>query len=113
MNDAQTELFEPPRHSEDKDVAWLEKVLQVDGVWWLAADLLGLLGRPANEDGKRWIRKLAEQSLWIISGQRGYKYLTHATAEETKHCVNTLDSQGRKMMERAQGIRRNAHRVFA
>jgi len=48
----------------------------------------------------------------IISGQRGYKHIAHATPEEINHAANWLESQAKKMSERACAIRRNAHKIF-
>jgi hypothetical protein len=65
-------------------------------------------GRVKDRD----IRQLASESPNIISGQRGYKHVAHATAEEINHAANWLESQAKKMSDRAGAIRRTAHRIF-
>jgi hypothetical protein len=110
--DAQLSLLEPPRHAEGEDAAWLENLLKQARAWVTATEILYSIGKPASEDQKRWLRRLASASCWIISGQKGYKHIEHATAEEIDHCANGLESQAKEMSDRAGGIRRNAHRIF-
>lgn len=114
MNSPQTELFEQPRHAEDADTAWLENVLKAARGWLTSKDILcTTLGQDVTDGRQRWLRELASGSAWIISGQRGYKHIEHATAQEVEHAANWLESQAKKMSERAGGIRRNAHKIFA
>lgn len=104
LRDPQLGLFES--RPEDANVAWLESLLQGAGCWMTAKDVqLTCSGRLHDRD----VRSLASASKWIISGQRGYKYIEHATAEEIAHCANWLESQGKKMIERSISIRTNAH----
>lgn len=109
----QPELFAPPRHSEDRDVAWLENLLKANKDWMTSTQCIGMLQRPASDDNRRWIRELASRSEWIISGQKGYKHIEHGTTEEINHAANWLESQANKMSKRAAGIRRNAHRILS
>jgi len=102
----QPELFDAPRHAVDADVAWLENLLKGAQCWMSCKDiLLTVGGRLIDRD----VRALASQSTWIISGQRGYLHVEHATAEEIAHSANWLISQGKKMIRRGIGQRRAAH----
>ncbi|HYG36371.1 MAG TPA: hypothetical protein VEC99_16375, partial [Clostridia bacterium] len=69
-------------------------------------------GREDSDDSRRWVRALAQASDWVISGQKGYKHLSHATAEEVNHFIHWMESQGKKMIGRAERMRRNAHGVL-
>lgn len=92
---------------EDANVKWLEELLKGHGGWMTRRDIeLSTGGRVGDRD----IRALASASEWIISGQKGYKHIEHATPEESAHAANWLESQAKKMSERACVIRRNAHR---
>jgi hypothetical protein len=91
----------------------LETILRNHTCWITAAGLLSLMGIVESDSAKRQIRELASASHWIISGQLGYKHLEHATAEEIDHAANWLESQAKKMSDRACAIRRNAHKLFA
>jgi hypothetical protein len=108
----QPDLFKQPRHAEDSDVQWLENLLDWQKGWMTSSEILRAVFKDATENKQRWLRELASESVWIISGQRGYKHLKHATAEEIEHAANWLESQAKKMSDRAGGIRRNAHRIF-
>lgn len=90
-------------------VSWLERFLLERLGWHTAADILAGARRPADDNGKRQIRQAAAESRWVISGQRGYKHLNHATAEEIDHAANWLRSQGEEMIARSVAIRRTAH----
>ena len=102
-------LFQAP--PSDASVLWLERYLKEVADWVPAARLAELQNRPGDE-GKRWIRAVAEASEWVISGQKGYKHLEHTTAEEVNHFVNWMERQGKKMIARAERVKRNAHSVF-
>lgn len=91
----------------DANVQWLEKLLK-DGQCWMTRRDIELTS--GGRVGDRDIRALASASEWIISGQRGYKHIEHASPEEIAHAANWLESQAKKMSERAGTIRRNAHR---
>ncbi len=110
--DGQLSLLEQPQHAEDADTAWLESLLDGHKSWMTSGEILRRLFNDATENKQRWLRELASGSVWIISGQRGYKNIRHATAEEIEHAANWLESQAKKMSDRAGGIRRNAHRIF-
>lgn len=106
----QLSIFATP--AEDKNVRWLEDLLCRNPGWRTAAEVLQCLGREPTDDQKRMIRALAQESEWLISGQKGYKHLEHATAEEVNRFANWMESQAREMTLRAQTLRRNAHRIF-
>ena len=72
-----------------------------------------LAGRPVTESNRRMLRAIAEASAgWILSGQRGYKHMVHASAEEVDHAAAWLERQAQKMSRRACALRRRAHQVF-
>ncbi|HEX3889437.1 MAG TPA: hypothetical protein VHX90_01185 [Verrucomicrobiae bacterium] len=112
MSDPQKDLFEKPRHAPNADVEWLERFLKINDGWHTSRTLITFIGRPTSDDNRRWIRELASVSAWIISGQKGYKHIEHATAEEINHAAAWLESQAKKMGERAGAIRSNAHKIF-
>lgn len=92
---------------DDPNVRWLEDLLRARRGWMTAAEIAALTeGRIGDRD----IRALASASKQIISGQKGYKHLDHASPEESAHAANWLESQAKKMSERAGVIRRNAHK---
>lgn len=93
----------------DKRVRWLELLLIKAPGWRSAARIRKLSGNRLSD---RRIRALASASPWIISGQEGYKHLGGATADEIDHAANWLESQAKKMADRAGHIRRSAHRRF-
>ena len=69
-----------------------------DGQWHSAADI------SADVQGldDRTIRAIAERSHGcILSSPLGYKLTEHATMREVRRSANTLRSQGRKMIMRA------------
>ena len=105
LSEPQLSLFEAaPAEANGR---WLEHWLRASGRWWTAAEL-----RRATGDrlGDRELRALASASEWILSGQRGYKHLEAATAEEIDHAAAWLESQARKMEQRAIRLRRAGHR---
>lgn len=84
--------------------------------WYSAARLACLLpstdGQTLNL-GDREIRAAAEAAKGqIISGQKGYKHIQHATPEEVSHFVNWMESQAKRMIARAQAARQTAHKLF-
>lgn len=109
---AEQELLPFRAPADAPDVAWLESELSRVSGWILAKDLCALAGLENCEDHKRWFRHLAHASEWIISGQRGYKYLGASSAEEIDRCCNGLESQSRELAARAIRLRRAAHTIF-
>jgi hypothetical protein len=97
---------------DDPNIAWLEAYLLEAGDWMTARAIMTVAGKEDGEAGRRWVRALAQESCWVISGQNGYKHLKHATAEETGRFVNWMESQAKKMIGRAERMRRNAHMIF-
>ena len=107
LRDPQLGLFES--RAGDANVQWLETLLRGAGCWMTARDIMQTcVGRLQDRD----VRELASASEWIISGQRGYKHMEHATAEETDHASNWLVSQGKKMIKRGMALRRNGHKLL-
>lgn len=105
--DPQLGLFEVK--ADNGNVKWLETMLDGAGHWLTARDIMESCGGRLHD---RDVRELASASEFIIAGQRGYKSMRHATAEEVNHCCSWLESQAKKMSERAGRLRRNAHRIF-
>lgn len=102
-----TQLEFSPAPVAAPSAAWLENILRDAGCWMTAKDLILSTHGKTHE---RNLRELASASDWIISGQKGYLHLQHASAEEITHAANWLESQAKKMSDRAGKIRRNAHR---
>ena len=107
-----------PKSPAEADVAWFVKLLEGARTWMTAKDILLSIKRvnedgSINEDDKRWLRSLASATDWVLPGQKGYLHLHHASAEEINHAANVLESQAKKMGERAGALRSNAHKVFA
>lgn len=98
------------RDTETRQIAWLESYLLEHPGWHTSRMIQQSLNGLPTDNGDRLIRKLAQLSERIISGQKGYKHLTHATPEEINHFVHWMESQAREMTRRAETIRRNAHR---
>ena len=95
------------------NVELLVGTLKSAGGWLLAANILDQWQTPDGEHNRRFIRALAEAAApEILSGQKGYKWIGHATAEEVSHAANWLEAQGKKMGDRACALRRRAHEIF-
>lgn len=105
-------MFTSREDKAAKDVTWLEGLLRVRAEWLTSNDLLALIGWPATEANKRWLRGLASSSKVILSGQLGYKHAGNATAEEVNHSANWLISQGKEMIKRGLAQRRAAHGIL-
>jgi hypothetical protein len=109
----QFELFPPA--PPDKDVSFLVGLLETRSRWLTAAEVSRIVHDHTGADWPdRLIRQLAQASDGqIISGQRGYKHIDHATLEEATHAAAWLESQARQMADRACAIRRRLHRITA
>lgn len=90
----------------------LEALLRDRG-WAWSADLCQAMGIAPTENGKRQIRLLASGSEWIISGQKGYKHLQFATAEEFAEFRMTWMAQAKSICKRVARVTRNMHQVIA
>lgn len=95
-----------------KEVAWFEKLLQGAKCWMMASDILLAVGRPVDDSGKRWLKALAAETVWVIGGQKGYRHVQHASTEEINHAASRLESAAKVMADRAGAIRSNAHRII-
>jgi hypothetical protein len=101
----QLDLFAPP--PTDPQAVWFVRLLHKMYRWVPARDITALSSGRLDD---RAIRALAEASApYIISGQKGYKHSDHATPEEIRHFINSMESQGSKMVRRAEAVRRYAH----
>lgn len=94
-------------------VAEFEKIMHRSGGWLLARQVLVQCGLLPDEGHKRWLRSLAAASRVILSGQRGYCHLDHASVEELHHAAAWMESQAGEMQRRAIHIRQAAHRKIA
>ncbi len=109
----QTDLFPPMPTATEECIAWIEYWLGEHPGWHTAAEILIAGCREATESEKRWIRRLASESDLVLSGQKGYCLMAHASAEEISHAAAWLEHQAKEMGERAARLRRQAHRVIA
>jgi hypothetical protein len=109
-----TQLEMPLPAPDTQDVDLLVNLLDHHGGWLSAADCCKLFQRTPNENSKREIRKMVEKSNgWIISGQKGYCHLCHASAEEANHAENWIEHQAKLMGDKVRAIRRNRHQLAA
>jgi len=99
--------------TEPLRVAEFERLLEQARGWMLARQILRVTGIPGDESHRRWLRGLAEQSQRILSGQHGYCHIAHASLEELHHAAAWMESQSRKMQQRAIHLRQAAHRKIA
>jgi len=112
----QDDLFTPrpvapaqPAPAPAADISWLEKLLLQGRGWMTAGDIIETnKGRVLDRD----IRAIASDCHRIISGQKGYKHVAHATPAEVNHSANWLVSQGKKMIKRGIAQRRAAHAIL-
>jgi hypothetical protein len=99
----QIELFRPD--TDDARLAVLKAYLRDRG--WVNARTIAADIKLNDRDA----RALAEASAGaILSGQQGYKLTSQATPDEVHHATAWLESQARKMAQRAQRIRQYFHR---
>lgn len=88
------------------EIACLVSDLQWCGGKWATARHLSVAGYT-----DRKLRAIAEASNGrIISGQKGYALLENCTPDEIDHAAGWLESQGKKMLQRAARIRARFHR---
>ena len=95
--------------AEDPNVRWLEAMLQRHQQWSTAADICQHAGWPASDNNKRRIRAWANASQMIVSGQPGYRHIDYCTSDELRHFTSWMESQAKKMTQRAEAMRRRAH----
>lgn len=107
-SDPQLGLFEP-RPQVAPSANWLERLLLERRGWVTAREILTHAGREDNDAARRLLRVQANKSDQILSGQRGYRHLAHATPEEIHHAAAWWESQAGEMQRRAIALRRRAH----
>jgi hypothetical protein len=95
-----------------KEVAWFENLLAGAKCWMTASDILLSVDRPVDDSGKRWLKALAAETVWVIGGQKGYRHVENASPEEINHAASRLESFAKVCDERARAIRSNAHRII-
>jgi hypothetical protein len=105
-------LIEVAPNPDAEEMQGLELFLRNEDGWLTANEILLIKNQPQTESNRRILRALASESIWIVSGQKGYKHIEHATAEEIDHAANWLESQAKKMSVRACALRSNAHKIF-
>src|SRR5213075_1562170 len=88
-------LADPPA---DESVDTVVAVLDQEMRWLTAEELCFKIGSKPTDSNKRKIRNIANASQGkIISGQKGYKHIRHATPEEITHAANWLRHQAKEM----------------
>ena len=106
MSQDELPLFaEPP----DEHIARFVHLLALLGDWITSTQVCHHLVLPVNESSRRMIRDWANASDDVISGQRGYRHVTHATADDISHFCNWMESQASRMQSRSIRIRQRAH----
>lgn len=113
MNRPQEELPLFVVAPESVNVAYLVEFLRSAGGWVVARHILIRWGLEDTDQNRRFIRALAEAAgADVISGQKGYLHIAHATVEEAHHAASWLESQASKMAAKACAIRRRAHALI-
>ena len=73
------------------EVATLESILYRSKGWMKSAEIVRRWGdMRVNESSKRFIRRVASMSPKVISGDEGYRHVTHATVAECHLAANRL-----------------------
>lgn len=88
------------RAATPEKLRYFEDTLDDFGGWMKARPCAELVGLGGGECGKRNVRKLAEMSSKVISGNDGYKHVRWATPKELAHFKARLRSQMMRMSER-------------
>lgn len=102
-------LADPPL---DESVDTVVAVLDQQIGWLNAGELCVKIGSQPTDTNKRKIRNIANASQGkIISGQKGYKHIRHATPEEITHAANWLRHQAKEMDQRATEILKQYHQL--
>jgi hypothetical protein len=100
-------LFRPL--PDDPNIQWLLDTLDRARSWMTAAALRQASGDRLDD---RHIRALAAAAAPnLVSGQRGYRHIRHATTEEINRAADWLESQAREMLKRSQSLRRRHHQL--
>jgi hypothetical protein len=114
MSNAQKDLPLFQVEKEDPNVMFLVEHLRTIKGWATAAEINQyVFARIGRNVGDRELRAWAEAaSPDVISGQKGYKHVDCATTDEITHFVHWMESQGKKMIARAEAVRRRAHALI-
>ncbi len=96
-------------HAEPDDANVRELVrLLAEYRGWMSSGLIGSL-TGWNSDK---VNALARAAAEVISGQLGYKHLSHATTAEKEHFFNAEESRAKRILERVQRVRARAHQMI-
>lgn len=106
---AQPELFKSKRRApfvSEADIELLIEILGHSETQWVKANEIS----TATCWNDRKIRAIANAAKGkIISSDRGYKLLRHATTKEINECLGRLEHQANQMIARAVEIKRLYH----
>jgi hypothetical protein len=108
----QPDLPLSPVRVDDASLPTILAILDQETDWLTAAQLLVKLGEAPTDSKKRQLRELANASDGkIISGQRGYRHIRHATPDEITHAAHWLRHQAKEMDTRATAILKQYHQL--
>lgn len=107
MKDPQFNFFEAK--PECDQVKFLVTLLDERKCWMTASQIVAVLQGTWTDRDVRMYAEAAKGR--IISGQKGYRHIRHATQEEVQHASAWMLSQGKKMIQRAIRIRNLAHQM--
>jgi hypothetical protein len=94
----------------DPSIDLVVSLLHAEPGWLTAAQILTQLGEPVHEAAKRKLRDLANHSAGnLISGQKGYRHIRHASPDEIAHAAHWLRHQAKAMDDRATDILKRYH----
>ena len=93
---------------EDYNVRELERILS-DSACWLSASAIG--SKTGWNSDK--VNNLARVSADIISGQHGYKHLSHSSTAEVNHFLNGLSSRAHELESRRLRVQKRAHALVS
>jgi len=89
------------------DITVLERILNQSADWVKADEILNAMMMVKTANHRRWLRAVAHESGWIISGNDGYKHVAHASAAEMRGFVGRIRTQVESMSERLSRVQKN------
>jgi hypothetical protein len=108
----QPDLPLSPVREDDASLPTILAILDQETDWLTAAQLLVKLGEAPTDSKKRQLREVANASDGkIISGQKGYRHIRHATPDEITHAAHWLRHQAKEMDTRATAILKQYHQL--